>query len=57
MRAVITTGILALVSVAALIGQGPSAANEALWQAARDGDTAGITAALARGADLNAKSR
>ena len=39
------------------VGQGSQAANEALWQAARDGDTAGITAALAKGADVNAKSR
>jgi hypothetical protein len=32
-------------------------ANEALWEAARAGDTARITAALAQGADVNAKSR
>jgi outer membrane protein assembly factor BamB len=48
--------MLLLASVAVLSGQG-SPANEALWQAARDGDTAGITAALAKGADDNAKSR
>jgi outer membrane protein assembly factor BamB len=48
--------MLLLASVAVLSGQG-SPANEALWQAARDGDTAGITAALAKGADVNAKSR
>lgn len=52
-----TTGALVLASVALLLGQGSQAANEALWQAARDGDNAGITAALAKGADVNAKSR
>jgi outer membrane protein assembly factor BamB len=52
-----TTGTLVLASIAVLLGQGSQAANEALWQAARDGDTAGITAALAKGADVNAKSR
>jgi outer membrane protein assembly factor BamB len=51
------TGTLVLASIALLMGQGSQAANEALWQAARDGDTAGITAALAKGADVNAKSR
>jgi outer membrane protein assembly factor BamB len=51
------TGMFVLASVALLLGQGSQAANEALWQAARDGDTAGITTALARGADVNAKSR
>ena len=52
-----TTGALVVASIALLLGQGSQAANEALWQAARDGDTAGITAALAKGADVNAKSR
>jgi outer membrane protein assembly factor BamB len=52
-----TTGTLVLASIALLLGQGSQAANEALWQAARDGDTAGITAALAKGAVVNAKSR
>ena len=52
-----TTGALVLAFVALLLGQGNQAANEALWQAARDGNTAGITAALAKGADVNAKSR
>jgi outer membrane protein assembly factor BamB len=52
-----TTGTLVMAFVALLLGQGSQAANEALWQAARDGDTAGITAALAKGADVNAKSR
>ncbi|HEY7189493.1 MAG TPA: PQQ-binding-like beta-propeller repeat protein [Vicinamibacterales bacterium] len=37
--------------------QGTQAANEALWEAARAGDTAKITAALAQGANVNAKSR
>ena len=40
-----------------LAGQGSQAANESLWEAARAGDTAGITAALGQGADVNAKSR
>ena len=38
-------------------GQGTQAANERLWEAARAGDTARITAALADGADVNAKAR
>jgi outer membrane protein assembly factor BamB len=38
-------------------GQGTQAANEALWEAARAGDVSRITAALANGADVNAKSR
>jgi outer membrane protein assembly factor BamB len=53
----IATGVLVVASVAVLSGQASQAANEALWQAARDGDTAGITAALAKGADVNAKAR
>jgi outer membrane protein assembly factor BamB len=54
---------LALVVVSAMVvtqvtaGQDRSAANDALFEAARAGDTAGITAALARGADINAKAR
>jgi outer membrane protein assembly factor BamB len=55
-----TPGLASILTVAAIVvalAQGNQAANEALWQAARDGDTAGITAALARGADVNAKSR
>ena len=51
------TGMFVLASVTLLLGQANQAANEALWQAARDGDTAAITAALAKGADVNAKSR
>jgi outer membrane protein assembly factor BamB len=57
MKTLVTTGALVLASVSLLLGQGSQAANEALWQASRDGDTAGITAALAKGADVNAKSR
>ena len=38
-------------------GQGTQAANERLWEAARTGDTARITAALADGADVNARAR
>src|SRR5687768_12539581 len=34
-----------------------AATNEALFEAARAGDTAGIAAALDRGADVNAKAR
>jgi outer membrane protein assembly factor BamB len=45
------------VASAVLLGQGSPAANEALWEAARAGDTAAITAALAKGADVNAKAR
>ena len=51
------TGMFVLASVTLLFAQANQAFNEALWQAARDGDTAGITAALAKGADVNAKSR
>jgi len=47
--------ITALTAIA--LAQGSQAANEALWDAARAGDTARITTALAQGADVNAKSR
>ena len=57
MKTLITSVALALVSVTVLLGQSNQTVNEALWQAARNGDTAGITAALAKGADVNAKSR
>jgi hypothetical protein len=50
-------GIAVLAAVAVTVGQGSQAANEALWEASRSGDAAAITAALARGADVNAKSR
>lgn len=51
------TGIAVLAAAVLALGQGSQAANEALWEAARAGDTAGITTALAQGADVNAKSR
>jgi len=57
MKTFTLTGILIAALIAVALAQGSQAANEALWQAARDGDTAGITAALAKGADVNAKSR
>ncbi|HET9219408.1 MAG TPA: PQQ-binding-like beta-propeller repeat protein [Terriglobia bacterium] len=57
MKNFILTGMLILTATALLVSQGSQSANEALWQAARDGDTAAITAALAKGADINAKSR
>jgi outer membrane protein assembly factor BamB len=49
--------ILSIGLLTAAAGQGRQAANEALWEAARAGDVARITAALANGADVNAKSR
>jgi hypothetical protein len=57
MRKLAFIALLTLVVVAVAIAQGSQAANESLWEAARSGDTAGITAALAKGADVNAKSR
>jgi PQQ-like domain/Ankyrin repeats (many copies)/Domain of unknown function (DUF3471) len=51
------TAFLTVLSTALVLGQASQAANEALWEAARAGDTAKITAALAQGADVNAKSR
>jgi outer membrane protein assembly factor BamB len=48
---------LSLAATAAALGQGSQAANEALWDAARAGDTARITTALAEGADVNARAR
>jgi ankyrin repeat protein len=57
MKTLTLASILAAAAVAVALAQGSQAANEALWQAARDGDTAGITAALAKGADVNATSR
>ena len=58
MRTVLAfTGIGVVVAVVLAIGQGSQAANESLWEAARAGDTARITAALGQGADVNAKSR
>src|SRR5688572_13284994 len=57
MKTFTTTGTAMLMACAVLLGQGAPAANEALWEASRAGDTAGITAALANGADVNAKAR
>ena len=50
-------GVAVLSAAGVLAGQGSQAANESLWEASRAGDTARITAALAQGADVNAKSR
>ena len=49
MKTFTATATSVLMSIALLLGQGSQAANEALWQAAREGDTAGITAAPTRG--------
>jgi outer membrane protein assembly factor BamB len=57
MKRLTFTAIAIAATIAVAVGQGTQAANEALWEAARAGDTAAITAALARGADVNAKSR
>ena len=57
MKTLTLTAVLIAAAIAVAIGQGAQAANEALWEAARAGDTAAITAALAKGADVNAKSR
>jgi len=58
MKRVLTlTGAVALTMGVVLSGQGQQTANEMLWEAARVGDTARITAALQQGADVNAKSR
>src|SRR5687768_8857365 len=56
-RTLALTGVLLLTAIAVIVGQGSQAANESLWEAARAGDTTAITAALAKGADVNAKSR
>ncbi len=48
-----TIGVAAI----AIISAQSTPANESLWEAARAGDTARITAALAQGANVNAKSR
>lgn len=53
----LTTGTIAVVTVALVLGQGSPAVNESLWEAARAGDTARITAALSQGADVDAKAR
>ncbi len=54
-RNLLFTALAGFAAITVVIGQSP--ANESLWEAARAGDTAGITAALAQGADVNAKSR
>src|SRR4029434_10734423 len=51
------TGVAVLTATALVVGQGSQTANEALWEASRAGDTTRITAALAQGGDVNAKSR
>jgi PQQ-like domain/Ankyrin repeats (many copies)/Domain of unknown function (DUF3471) len=53
----LSTGIALLASLVVTAGQGSQAANESLWEAARAGEIARITAALAQGADINAKAR
>src|SRR6187200_3302026 len=50
-------GVAVLSAARVLAGQGSQAANESLWEASRAGDITRITAALAQGADVNAKSR
>jgi len=58
MRRPLTLTAIAVLMVTALAaGQGAQAANELLWEASRTGDTTRIAAALAAGADVNAKSR
>src|SRR5262245_31249791 len=57
MRTFALAGCLVVTITIAAFAQGTQAANEALWDAARAGDTARINAALAKGADVNAKSR
>jgi outer membrane protein assembly factor BamB len=49
--------ILSLVLPLLLSAAPPAGPAEALWSAARSGDTAAIAAALDRGADVNARSR
>ncbi|HZM95974.1 MAG TPA: PQQ-binding-like beta-propeller repeat protein [Vicinamibacterales bacterium] len=56
-RPLTITAITVLMVVPLVAGQGSQAANESLWEASRAGDTTRITAALAAGADVNAKSR
>ncbi len=56
-RNLLFTAVAVILAVAFAHGQGSQAANESLWEAARAGDTARITEALTRGADVNAKAR
>jgi hypothetical protein len=58
MRMLLPTAIVLVTFVMqATAWQDRTSANEALFEAARAGDTAAITAALDRGADVNAKAR
>ena len=58
MRRPLTLTAIAVLMVTALAaGQGAQAANELLWEASRTGGTTRMAAALAAGADVNAKSR
>ena len=56
MKIISLTLTIVVMSFAAF-AQNTQTANEALWDAARAGDIARITAALAQGADINAKAR
>jgi ankyrin repeat protein len=49
------TGMIVLGATAVGLSQGSQAANESLWEAAREGDSARVTAALSQGADVNAQ--
>jgi outer membrane protein assembly factor BamB len=51
------TLVAGFTAIALVAGQGTQAANELLWEASRTGDTTRIAAALAQGADVNAKAR
>src|SRR5688500_375965 len=56
MRNLLLVGLLGFAAIGVAAGQSQPA-NEALWEAARAGDTPRITAALSQGADVNAKAR
>ena len=55
-KKLLLTAAIGIAAIAVVAGQS-TPANEALWEAARAGDTARITAALGQGANVNAKSR
>ena len=57
MKTIVLAIACAVLITATALAQGTQAANEALWDAARAGDTTKIAAALMQGADINAKSR
>ena len=57
MRRLAAALILTTLALTSAAGQSAPPANELLWEAARAGDVAQITAALAKGADVNAKAR